>query len=73
MNLILKAIITKLKKCVINLFSYTKYNYCYTDMEYNGIAVFGLCNGCNDSNCPFNYMTNDKAGSEVEDENDYTS
>lgn len=66
MNLILKPIITKLKEYVINLFLRAKYDYCYTDMEYNGIAVFGLCNGCNDSNCPFNYMTNDKAESEVE-------
>ena len=60
MNLILKPIITKLREYVINLFPRAKYNYCYTDMEYNGIAAFGLCDGCKDSNCSFNCMTNDK-------------
>ena len=44
MNLILKPIIAKLRGCVTNLFPRAKYGYCYTDMEYNGIAAFGLCN-----------------------------
>jgi hypothetical protein len=62
----MKTIITKLREYIINLFPSAKYSYCYTDMEYNGIVVFGLCNGCNNSNCPFNCMINDK---EVEDVN----
>jgi hypothetical protein len=28
------------------------------EISKNGIAVFGLCDGCNDSNCPFNCITN---------------
>ncbi len=60
MRQILKPIITKLREYMIKLFPRMKYEYCYTDMEYKRVAVFGLCNGCNDSNCPFYCNTDDK-------------
>lgn len=49
-----------MKKSLFNLISNIKkhleYSSCYDYMEGKGVAIFGMCNGCDDKNCP-NCMT----------------
>lgn len=35
------------------LFRGNPYSRCYTEQEYIGGAVFGMCNKCDDKDCPY--------------------
>ena len=58
-----------MKKSLFNLISNIKkhleYSSCYDYMEGKGVAIFGMCNGCDDKNCP-NCMTEMSGGEEDE-------
>ena len=45
-----------MQKSLFNLISnikkHLKYSSCYDYMESKGVAIFGMCNGCDDKNCP---------------------
>lgn len=41
----------KFKKWMAELRSTLMVSHCYTDMEYQGIAVFGMCSGNGSPDC----------------------
>lgn len=55
-----EKIFSKLKNIFFNLnkinFTKIKYDFCYSDMEYDGIASMGLCKGSLGTNTKINYV-----------------
>ena len=41
-------------KCIIDKIKERyKYDMCYTKQEELGVAIFEMCNACNDKSCPY--------------------
>lgn len=47
-----------MKHLIDKIIKRIKYNNCYNKHEYLCVAVFGLCCGCNDDECPYHIDIN---------------
>ena len=45
--------IDKLIKFFKNIKQWKEYSNCYDYQEGKGLAIFGMCNYCNDKKCPY--------------------
>ena len=45
--------IDKLIKFFKNIKQQKEYSNCYDYQEDKGLAIFGMCNHCNDKKCPY--------------------
>ena len=45
--------IDKLIKFFKNIKQWKEYRNCYDDQEGKGLAIFEMCNYCNDKKCPY--------------------
>lgn len=51
---------------ISNIKKHLEYSRCYDYMEGKGVAIFGMCNGCDDKNC-HNYMAVEQKGTKIEE------